>query len=216
MNFRKIIYLSPLGWIISKCLNLLSVFSRPYMVYGYTSKHNGKFLKNTRLSSTTAINSPQNLNIADNVWVWHHSVLDASSGISIGKGCQIGAFVGIFSHSSHIAIRLMGDKYIETDINDRVGYIKEKVEIGEYVFIGTSTLVYPGTTIGNGCIVLSGSHVKGTIPDFSVVSGNPAKIITTIDNIDRLYLKNKIVQENYFDKELLNKMLEKFKITKYE
>lgn len=216
MNLKKLIYLSPIGWIISKTLNLLSVFSRPYMVYGYTSKDNGKFLKNTRLSSSTVINSPQNLNIADNVWVWHHSVLDASNGISIGKGCQIGAFVGIFTHSSHIAIRLMGDKYLETDINDRVGYIKEKVEIGEYVFIGTSTLIYPGTTIGNGCIVLSGSHVKGTIPDFSVVSGNPAKIITTIDNIDRLYLKNKIVQENYFDKELLIKMLEKFKITKYE
>jgi acetyltransferase-like isoleucine patch superfamily enzyme len=216
MKFKRIIYLSPLGWFLSKILNLLSLISKPYMVYGYTSKQNGKFLKNTRLSSSTVINKPRNLNISDNVWVWHHSVLDASNGITIGKGCQIGAFVGIFSHSSHIAIRLMGDKYLETDINDRVGYIKEKVEIGEYVFIGTSTLIYPGTTIGNGCIVLSGSHVKGTIPDFSVVSGNPAKIITTIDNIDRLYLKNKIVQENYFDKELLNKMLEKFKITKYE
>ena len=214
--FKKKIYLSPVGWVLSKILNLLSIISKPYMVYGYTSKQNGKFLKHTRLSSSTVINSPQNLNIADNVWVWHHSVLDASNGISIGKGCQIGAFVGIFSHSSHIAIRLMGDNYLETDINDRVGYIKERVEIGEYVFIGTSTLVYPGATIGNGCIVLSGSHVKGTIPDFSVVSGNPAKIITTIDNIDRLYLKNKIVQENYFDKELLNKMLEQFKITKYE
>jgi acetyltransferase-like isoleucine patch superfamily enzyme len=184
------------------------------MVYGYTSKYNGKFLKNTRLSSSIVINSPQNLNIDDNVWVWHNSVLDASNGISIGKGCQIGAFVGIFSHSSHIAIRLMGDKYLKTDIDDRVGYIKEKVEIGEYVFIGTSSLIYPGTTIGNGCLVLSGSHVKGHIPDYSIVSGNPAKIITTIDNIDRIYLKNKIVQENYFDKELLNKMLRKFKIEK--
>ncbi len=186
------------------------------MVYGYSSKYNGKFFKNIRISSSTVINSPQNLDIADDVWVWHHSVLDASSGISIGKGCQIGAFVGVFSHSSHISIRLMGEKYIESEINDRVGYVKEKVEIGEYVFIGTSSLVYPGTTIGNGCIVLSGSHVKGNIPEFSVVSGNPAKIITTIDNIDRLYLKNKIVQENYFDKELLNRMLKKFKITKYE
>lgn len=216
MNFKKLIYLSPLGWIISKALNLLSVFSKPYMVYGFTSKYNKKFLKNTRLSSSTVINSPQNLNIANNVWVWHHSILDASQGISIGNGCQIGAFVGIFSHSSHIAIRLMGEKYLETGIKDRVGYVNEKVEIGEYVFIGTSAIIYPGAKIGNGCIILSGSHVKGTIPNFSVVAGNPAKIITTIDNIDRLYLKNKIVQENYFDKELLDKMLLKFKINKYE
>lgn len=212
----KFVYLSPLGWIISKFLNFISVFSRPFMVYGFTSKYNGIFLKHTRISSSTVINSPQNLDIADNVWVWHHTLLDASTGITIGKGCQIGAYVGVFSHSSHLSIRLMGDKYLETDINDRIGYVKEKVVIGEYVFVGTSTLIYPGTIIGDGCIVLSGSHVKGIIPDFSVVSGNPAKIITTIDNIDRLYLKNKIVQENYFDKELLNKMLEKFKIAKYE
>lgn len=168
------------------------------------------------MSSSTVINAPENLEIDDNVWIWHHSVLDASNGIKIGKGCQIGAFVGIFSHSSHISIRLMGERYLETDISERIGYVKEKVEIGEYVFVGTSSLIYPGTIIGNGCLILSGSHVKGNIPNYSVVSGNPAKIITTIDNIDRLYLQCKTVQDNYFDKDLLMKMLEKYKISKYE
>lgn len=186
------------------------------MVYGYTSKYNGKFLKNTRLSSSTAINSSQNLNIADNVWIWHHSILDASNGIKIGNGCQIGAYVGIFTHSSHMAIRLMGDKYIQASIEDRIGYVSGNVEIGDYVFIGSSTLIFPGTTIGKGCIVLPGSHVKGEIPDYSIVSGNPAKVVTTIDNLDRMYLKNRIVQKNYFDKQLLDNLLTKYKIHKYD
>lgn len=216
MNFNKRIYLSPVGWLISKFLNFLSFFSRPYMVYGYTSKKNGKFLKNTRISSSTVISMPENLDIDDNVWIWHHSILDASNGIKIGRGSQIGAYVGIFTHSSHIAIRLMGEKYIQTSISERIGYITASVDIDEYVFIGTSSLIYPGAKIGRGCIVLSGSHVKGIIPDYSIVSGNPAKVLTTIDNIDRLYIKDKIAQENYFDKELLNQMLLKYKIKKHE
>ena len=148
--------------------------------------------------------------------IWHNSILDASNGIKIEKGCQIGAFVGIFSHSSHNAIRLMGENYLKTEIVDRVGYVHGRVEIGEYVFVGTSSLIYPGTRIGKGSIVLSGSHVKGEIPNYSIISGNPAKVITTIDNIDRLYLKNKNVQKNYFDQNLLEKMLKKYKIKKYE
>ena len=74
---------------------------------------------------------------------------------------------------------------------------------------------FPGTRIGKGSIVLSGSHVKVKL-NYSIISGNPAKVITTIDNIDRLYLKNKNVQKNYFDQNLLEKMLKKYKIKKYE
>jgi acetyltransferase-like isoleucine patch superfamily enzyme len=206
LNFSKLLYLSPLGWVISKILNFLSVFSRPYMVYGYTSKYNGKFLKNTRISSSTAINSPQNLNIADNVWIWHHSILDASNGIKIGNGCQIGAYVGIFTHSSHIAIRLMGDKYIQASIEDRIGYVSGNVEIGDYVFIGSSTLLFPGTIIGKGCLILPGSYVRGTILPYSIVSGNPAKVIGTIDKLDKDFLNHDVVLNNYFDKDYLKEM----------
>ena len=47
-----------------------------------------------------------------------------------------------------------------------------------------------------------------------VVSGNPSKIITTVDKLDRLFLKNKNVQDNYFDKKLLDILLNKYKINK--
>ena len=213
---KKYLYLSPLGFFISICLNIIRVFKKPIMVYGYFDLHKIKYYKHIRISSSTVINSPQNLEILDYNWIWHFSILDASNGISIGEGCQIGAYVGIFSHSSHMAIRLMGKHYINSKIEDRVGYINGKVEIGEFVFIGTASIIYPGAKIGKGCIVLSGSHVKGEIPDYSIVSGNPAKVVTTIDNLDRMYLKNRVVQKNYFDKQLLDNLLTKYKIHKYD
>lgn len=48
------------------------------------------------------------------------------------------------------------------------------IEIGSNVFIGRNTLVMPGTVVGNNVIVGAGSVVRGSIPDDSIVMGNPA------------------------------------------
>ena len=181
------------------------------MVYGYYSKKDRKFLKKVRISTSTSIINSRGLNLEDEVWIWHNSIIDASNSVTIKRGCQIGAFVGIFTHSSHMSIRLMGEKYIETPIDQRTGYTKGEIEIGEYTFIGSSSLIYPGTKIGKGSLILSGTHVKGNIPDYSIVSGNPCKIINTVDKLDRMFISKQEVLNNYFDKEYLKYMLNKYK-----
>lgn len=54
------------------------------------------------------------------------------------------------------------------------------IKVGNNVFIGMNCILLPGTTIGNNVIVGAGSIVKGNIPDYSVVSGNPAVLISDI------------------------------------
>lgn len=54
------------------------------------------------------------------------------------------------------------------------------VEMGDNCFVGAGAIILPGTTIGNYCIVGAGAVVKGTFPDYSVIAGNPAKIIKMI------------------------------------
>ena len=51
------------------------------------------------------------------------------------------------------------------------------VYIGEDAFIGASVVVLPGTRIGKSVIIGAGAVVKGNIPDYAIVVGNPAKII---------------------------------------
>lgn len=50
--------------------------------------------------------------------------------------------------------------------------------IGDRTFIGASAIINPGITIGNDCIVGSGSVVVKNVPDTSTVAGNPARPIT--------------------------------------
>lgn len=49
--------------------------------------------------------------------------------------------------------------------------------IGHDVWLGYDVLVMPGVRIGNGAIVSSRSVVAHDVPAYSVVGGNPAKVI---------------------------------------
>ena len=60
------------------------------------------------------------------------------------------------------------------------------IVIGNDVYIGMRTLLLPGVTIGNRCIIGAGSVVTRSIPDNCVAAGVPAKVIKSTDE----YLKN--------------------------
>lgn len=48
--------------------------------------------------------------------------------------------------------------------------------IEDDVWLATGVIVLPGTTIRRGSVVSAGSVVSGTIEEYSLVAGNPAKI----------------------------------------
>lgn len=60
-------------------------------------------------------------------------------------------------------------------------YIRRPVHICRGAFIGANTIILPGTEIGENCIIGAGSTVKGKVPSDSVLAGNPARIVETLD-----------------------------------
>lgn len=195
------LYLSPLGRLISLVLSALALLRRPFMVYGYRDRASGHFRKHTRISSSAVIGDKQHVAIADHVWIWHHSIIDGSNGVTIGEGCQIGAWVGIFSHGSHLAVRLYGRDYIAVPREARVGYSRGAVIIGPYCFLGAGALIMPGVTLGKGCLVSAGAMVTKSAPDFSILRGSPAQIVGDTRDLDRKHLKDPAIQRSYFDPE---------------
>jgi len=55
--------------------------------------------------------------------------------------------------------------------------LKGDTVIGNDVWIGYEALILPGVIIGNGAIVAARSVVTGDVPPYTVVGGNPAKVI---------------------------------------
>lgn len=54
---------------------------------------------------------------------------------------------------------------------------KGPVVIEEDVWIGSNVVVLSGVTIGRGSIIGAGSIVNSNIPRYSIVGGNPARVI---------------------------------------
>ena len=48
--------------------------------------------------------------------------------------------------------------------------------VGHDVWIGYGALIGPGVRIGNGAIIGAGAVVRGDVPDYAVVTGNPARV----------------------------------------
>lgn len=55
-----------------------------------------------------------------------------------------------------------------------------KVVIQDYAYIGAHSQIMPGVTIGEGAIVAAGSIVTKSVAPYTVVGGNPAKYIGTV------------------------------------
>ena len=59
--------------------------------------------------------------------------------------------------------------------------IPKKVIIGNNVWIGSGSIILPGTSIGDNAIIGAGSVVNKDIPENTIAVGNPAKVIKKID-----------------------------------
>lgn len=99
--------------------------------------------------------------------------------ISIGNNVQITSGVKIFTHGAGWVLR---NKYANYDAFG-------KVIIGNNVYIGNNAMIMPGITIGSNVVIAAGAVVTKNIPDGVVVGGNPAKIIETIENFEKKYIK---------------------------
>ena len=198
-NLKAKIYYSPFGYFVHLVTLLAAFLGRRCIVYGYRCIKTGEYLKSTRIASTTVLMGEQNLIIGDNVWINHYSWIDASGGLYIGEGCQIGFSCGILSHSSHIALRLMGRSYMQTPIEERKGYIRKQTRIGAYTFIGSGSYILPGVTIGKGCIIGVNSVVTKDVPDYAIVVGAPAKIIGDTQSKDAPFKEDESVLKTYYE-----------------
>ncbi len=64
---------------------------------------------------------------------------------------------------------------------DEQGVIVKPIVIEEDCWIGANVVVTAGVTIGKHTIIAAGSVVTKSTPPFSVVGGNPAKVIKKYD-----------------------------------
>lgn len=157
----------------------------PRMRYGMRSG-DGSWRAHSRISSASAIESPERLQLGDHVFIGHFNFIDASGGLAIGEGVQITNHVSVLTHSTHRALRL--ERQAFWGHAAPAGVHRAATAIGEWSFIGPHCTVTPGTRIGRGVLVRAHSYVSGEVPDFAIVQGQPARVVGDVREGDRAWL----------------------------
>lgn len=114
------------------------------------------------------------LRVGDNTYLAPRLRIMVAERVEIGSWCII-ASCFIADNSGHpvrdVIIRLSSGGGLPS-----LESIKP-VSIGDFCFLGSRSVVYPGTAIGDGVVAQIGTHVKGNVPPFTLVGGNPMRII---------------------------------------
>lgn len=119
--------------------------------------------------------SSANLLIGNNVGI-SSSCLWCAKFISIGNNVKIGALTIITDTDSHSLDYKLRRDYTTDTKNAKTS----PVIIEDDVFIGTSSIICKGVTIGARSIIGAGSVVTRSIPSDEIWAGNPARFVRSI------------------------------------
>ena len=108
-----------------------------------------------------------------------YSYANDKEGLQIGKYCSIAKDVKFILGGNHrfdcIMTYPIRTKFISSKINE--SFCKGKIILEDDVWIGVGATLLSGVRIGQGSVIAAGAVVTKSFPPFSVIGGNPAKII---------------------------------------
>lgn len=113
-----------------------------------------------------------------------HNHITATNRIVIGDGFLSGKWVTITdnSHGNYDVNNPEDIEQWQTVIpNHRPTVSKGPVIIGQNVWVGDKATILPGVTIGDGAVIGANSVVTKDVPPYSIVGGNPAKVLKQLD-----------------------------------
>ncbi|MEN8263536.1 MAG: acyltransferase [Nitrospirota bacterium] len=125
--------------------------------------------ENTNIYPHVVIHSPTNVTIGNNVAIAEFVHIWGNGSVSIGDHSIIATHSIITSVTHNTSAYIYGQEKI-----------KAPVIIGERVWIGSGAIILPGVTIEDGAIVGAGSIVTKNVKANTIVVGNPARFLRSV------------------------------------
>lgn len=199
MNIRKIYNRYKFNKLLKRYKNFYKIDSSTILNNGFSIRLNNPYHRLYLTINKDCIINGQFIFESEtgSIFIDEHSYIGNSSficrsKIEIGKNVTIAWGSTFYDHDSHSLDYIERRKDIDSELNDiRTGnhFIHNKnwnvvnskpIKICDDAWIGMNCIILKGVTIGEGAIVGAGSVVTKDVPAWTVVGGNPAKIIKTL------------------------------------
>lgn len=116
------------------------------------------------------------------------TLIDAAEEITIGDDVLVAFEVLFMDHNSH-ALRFSERKHDVTEwMRGRKSWSNvamRPIRVCDKAWIGARAIILKGVTVGEGGIVAAGSVVTHDVPAWSIVGGNPARVIRELGPEER-------------------------------
>lgn len=97
--------------------------------------------------------------------------------LAVGSFCSIAKGVKFILGGNHRYDLISTFPFKVYFNNEEEAFSKGRIILKDDVWIGTDSLILSGVTLEQGCVVAAGSVVTKSFPPYSIIGGNPAKII---------------------------------------
>jgi len=124
--------------------------------------------KNVNVEHKAFFHSGRTISIGDNSGIGVSASLSGT--ISIGRDVMMGRDVTIMTVNHNF------DR-IDIPMNQQGFKIEKPIVIGDDVWISDRVIILPGVKVGSHSIIAAGAIVTKEVPPYSIVGGNPAKVI---------------------------------------
>jgi maltose O-acetyltransferase len=109
------------------------------------------------------LGSPNELELGDGCFVGRAS-LYCTGGVKIGKNVNISDGVVIITAKHDVDSPTFAAAY-------------EPITIEDWAWIATNAIILAGVNVGEGAVIAAGAVVTRNVPPYTIVGGNPAKVI---------------------------------------
>lgn len=116
------------------------------------------------------------LDIGNNVHLGYQMGISVGTKVIIRDNVMIANRVSLIGYDQHPLDPVKRIQNYPAEISE-----KDDILIDEYAWIGMNCLVLKGVTIGRASIVAAGSVVTKDVPPYTVVAGNPAKVVKSLE-----------------------------------
>ncbi len=125
------------------------------------------------------------IEIGDHFYLGHRSVIGSETSIKIGRCVIISNDVRIYDNNNHpTSPKARENMSLNGFSNDNWAWhhsVSAPVVIEDNVWIGQYSTILKGVTIGKGSIVATRAVVTKDVPPYTIVAGNPAKVVKQIE-----------------------------------
>ncbi|AZJ32277.1 MULTISPECIES: sugar O-acetyltransferase [Tenacibaculum] len=121
----------------------------------------------------------ENISIGENTFINTNCMFLDNNKITIGKNCLIAPYVQIYTATHPIKA---SDRIINSNNTTHYLTSTKPVTIGDNVWIGGNSIIFPGVSIGNNVTIGAGSTVTKNIPSDVLAFGNPCEIRKKLDS----------------------------------